>query len=210
MGAKAQLLAWCDAQVGHVGGEKYWREAYGWSGNGYPWCAVFCTDALKQTDTDCAYFPSTYAFDKDNLDVIGSAWVEPYSLQAGDMVSFSWKNNPYDGDHVGVIREVLGYGYYKTIEGNVSNSCGIRYRSVSDGIIGGIRPRYEEDEVTDNDIQKIAKAVIAAQIDYKNGADDSPHKASLGSRIGYIDYITHSIIKKLDEIIALLTPKKAQ
>lgn len=67
-----------------------------------------------------------------------------------------------------------------------------------------------EEEVTNEDIQKIAKAVIAAQVDYKNGADDSPHKASLGSRVGYIDYITHSIIKKLDEIIALLSPKKAQ
>lgn|GEM_PF-2652430 len=151
MGTKAKLLAWADAQVGHVGGEKYWREAFGWSGNGWPWCAVFCSDALKQTDTECKWFPSTVAFDRSNMDIIGDRWVEPYDLQAGDMVAFSWKNNPWSGDHVGIIREKLGNGYYKTVEGNVSDSCGIRYRRVSDGIIGGIRPFYSENVFTDVD-----------------------------------------------------------
>lgn len=61
-----------------------------------------------------------------------------------------------------------------------------------------------EDEVTDADIKKIAKAVIAESINYKNGDNDQPHTASLGNRVGYIDYITHTIIRKLDEILAAL------
>lgn len=205
MGTRSQLLAWADAQVGTKGGSKYWQMVYGWSGNGLPWCAVFDSAALKATNTKCPYFPSTFAFDLTDKPTAGSRWVGAYDLQPGDMVAFTWKEKPYTGDHVGIVREVLGYGYYRTVEGNVSDSCGIRYRRVSDGIIGGIRPYYdEEDEVTDADIQKIAKAVIAAQIDYKNGDGDKPHKASLGSRVGYIDYITHTIIRKLDEIIGLL------
>lgn len=140
MGTKAQLLNWASSQVGHVGGAKYWQEAYGWSGNGLPWCAVFCTDALKQTGTDCAYFPSTVAFDLSDRSRIGSAFVDKWNLQAGDMLSFDWDRDGV-GDHVGIVEKVLGNGIYQTIEGNVSNSCGRRTRYASD-IICGIRPRY--------------------------------------------------------------------
>lgn len=204
MGTRAQLLAWASSQVGTEGGAGYWQEAYGWSGNGLPWCAVFCTDALRQTGTACAFFPRTYAFDLTNRAEIGDAWVEPDSLQPGDMVAFTWSGNRWSGDHVGIVEKALGNGRYRTIEGNVSDSCGRRTRTVGT-IIGGIRPRYkEEEEVTDADIRKIAKAVIAEQIDYRNGKDESKHTSSLGDRVGYIDYITHAIIRKLDEIISLL------
>lgn len=140
MGTKAQLLDWASRQVGHVGGAKYWQEAYGWSGNGLPWCAVFVTDALKQTGTECAFFPSTVAFDLSNHARIGSAFVDKWNLQAGDVLSFDWDRDGV-GDHVGIVEKVLGNGTYQTIEGNVSNSCGRRTRYASD-IICGIRPRY--------------------------------------------------------------------
>lgn len=144
MGTKSQLLAWASSQVGHIGGAKYWQDVYGWNGNGYAWCAVFCSDALKQSGTKCNYFPSTVAFDRRDKAAIGSAWVDRYALQAGDMVSFDWdKDN--GGDHVGIVEKVLGYGKYQTIEGNVSNSVGRRIRYASN-ILCGIRPDYESEK----------------------------------------------------------------
>lgn len=145
MGTRNDLLSWASDQVGHVGGAKYWYDAYGWSGNGLPWCAVFCTDALEQTGTSCAYFPSTVAFDIINDRArIGSAFVDKWSLQAGDFLSFDWDKDG-SGDHVGIVEDVIGNGVYRTIEGNVSNSVGRRTRYASD-IICGIRPRYEHEE----------------------------------------------------------------
>ena len=209
MGTRAQLLEWASRQVGHVGGEMYWRILQGWSGGGYDWCAVFCSCALKQTDTPCNYFPSTYAFDWiHDHETIGSAWVDKWQLQEGDMISFHWPipndPRPYSGDHVGIVEKVLGSGTYQTIEGNVSNSVGRRIRRVSDGIIGGIRPRYEEDEVTEAEMDRIAAKVWQRAINFKNGANDKPWNASAGDRLGYIDYDTHTLNKKLDTIIELL------
>lgn len=140
MGTKTQLLDWARKQLGTVGGSKYWNDVKGWSGGGLPWCAIFCSDALKQTNTACNYFPNTVAFDRRDSAVIGSAWVDRYALQAGDMVSMDWDGDN-GGDHVGIVESVLGYGVYQTIEGNVSNSVGRRTRYAAN-ILGGIRPKY--------------------------------------------------------------------
>lgn len=143
MGTSSQLLDWAAKQIGTVGGSKYWQDVYGWSGGGYAWCAVFCSDALKQTGTACNYFPSTVAFDGRDKNVIGLAWVDKYNLKPGDMVSFDWDGDN-GGDHVGIVEKVIGYGVYQTIEGNVSNSVGRRIRYASN-IICGIRPKYSGD-----------------------------------------------------------------
>ena len=203
MGTRDQVLELARSQVGTVGGEKYWREAFGWSGNGYPFCAVGLSWLFKKTGTDCPYFPSTVAFDRRDLGSIGGRWVGAWDLQPGDPLSFDWDGDG-GGDHVGIVETRYGAGSYRTVEFNVSGRVDYRYRSVSDGILCGIRPYYKEDEVTDSDIQKIAKAVVAASIDYPNGKDGSSHTASLGSRVGYIDADTHTLNRKLDEIISLL------
>lgn len=144
MGTRSQLLKWASDQVGTVGGSKYWQDVKGWSGGGLPWCAIFCSDALKQTNTPCNYFPSTVAFDARDKSVIGSALVNRYSLQPGDMASFDWDGDG-GGDHVGIVEKVLGDGVYQTIEGNVSNSVGRRTRYASN-ILFGIRPRYDAEK----------------------------------------------------------------
>lgn len=149
MGTSKQLLDWARAQLGTVGGSKYWQQVYGWSGNGLPWCAVFCSAALQATDTPCNYFPNTLAFDKRDMDRIGSAWVDKYKLTPGCILSFSWDHDG-TGDHVGIVEKVLGYGVYQTIEGNVSDSVGRRTRYAAD-IIGGTMPNYEKPIFTDVD-----------------------------------------------------------
>lgn len=144
MGTSDQLLNWARAQVGTTSGRTYWKQVYGYESN-LDWCAVFCSAALKATGTSCVYFPSTFAFDKRDLGVIGNRWVEPYDLKAGDPISFDFDGGgQWGGDHVGIVDAVLGPGYYRTIEGNVSSRCEYRWRRVErDGIIGGIRPKYD-------------------------------------------------------------------
>lgn len=210
MGTRAELLGWARAQVGATSGRPYWRQVMGYESD-LDWCAVFVSAALKATGTECAWFPDPVVFDESDRPVIGDAWLGPYDLQPGDPIGFSWRKSRR-GDHVGIVETRYSAGHYRTVEGNVSGSCQYRDRWVSDGIIGGIRPEYEEDEVTDADIQKIAEAVWAKRIDYKNGIDDSPHTANARSRLGYIDYITHAILRKLDEIISLLKgdPERAE
>ena len=153
MGTKTQLLDWCRSQIGTVGGEKYWRDVYGWSGGGLPFCAVGLSDAFKQTNTKCNYFPSKVAFDRRDKSVIGDRWVDRYALQSGDALSFDWDGDN-GGDHVGIVESVLGYGVYQTVEFNVSNKVERRTRYAAN-IIGGIRPYYDAEKSQKLDIDGI-------------------------------------------------------
>lgn len=208
----SETIAYAKSQVGETNGKVYAKVAVGWE-SPYDWCAYFCSAIKIKGQLDCPYFPNGFAFDKRDLGVIGDRWVEPLDLQPGDFIGFDWDGGgQWGGDHVGYVVQRDGAGDYWTVEGNCGGAVRLKHRTIENtrsakgiGIIGGIRPRYKEDEVTDADIQKIAKAVWSYQIDYKNGADDKPHKASAASRLGYIDYESHPIIRKLDEIIKLLT-----
>ena len=208
MWTKQQTIDYALSQVGQTDGSLYFKIAFGYRSYA-DWCAAFDSAIVVLGKLDCPYFPNTYAFDKRDLKIIGDRWVEPYDLQAGDFISFDFDGGgQYGGDHVGIVVKRYARGDYQTVEGNCGKQVKVKHRTVKeDGIIGGIRPYYEEDEVTDADIQKIAKAVWAYQIDYKNGADDKPHKASAASRLGYIDYESHPTIRKLDQIIKILTEK---
>lgn len=207
-----ETIAYAKSQVGQTNGKVYAKVAVGWE-SPYDWCAYFCSTIKVKGQLDCPYFPNGFAFDKRDLGTIGDRWVEPRDLQPGDFIGFDWDGGgQWGGDHVGYVVQRDGAGDYWTVEGNCGGAVRLKHRTIDNtrsakgmGIIGGIRPRYKEDEVTDADIQKIAKAVWSYQIDYKNGADDTPHKASAASRLGYIDYESHPIIRKLDEIIKLLT-----
>ena len=217
MWTRQQAIDYALSQVGQTDGSLYFKIAFGYRSQA-DWCAAFDSAIKVLGKLDCPYFPNTYAFDKRDLAKIGDRWVEPYDLEVGDFISFDFDGGgQYGGDHVGIVVKKYARGEYQTVEGNCAKAVRSKYRTVKNtrtynadgslrgiGIIGGIRPYYEEDEVTDADIQKIAKAVWAYQIDYKNGADDKPHKASAAARLGYIDYETHPIIRKLDQIIGIL------
>lgn len=142
MGTPADVVAWCRAQIGHHGGGAYWKDVYGyWSDD--DWCAIFDSDAYKQTNTECAYWPNPVVFDESDKCVIGDAWRDPYELQPGDSIAYSYRPSR-KGDHVGIVESVEGYGCYYTIEGNCSNEVKRKYRTVwDDGIVGGIRPRFD-------------------------------------------------------------------
>lgn len=159
MATVKDLLALIRGEVGNTSGKKYWD--YYWKGSwayvdGYttPYCACFVTWALGTLGIRCEGFPSACAF--DGRWQANGRRVEAYDLQPGDVINFDWESDG-SGDHVGFVEERLDAGYYMTIEGNASNAVRRCWRDAS-VILYGIRPYYEsEDEVTEADIEKIAK-----------------------------------------------------
>ena len=173
---------------------------------GVPYCAMGVSWVFARLGVRCRGFPTASCTGA----LLEPAWaggylIRPGDLRRGDAVLFDWAGRGWQGynaDHVGLVENHLGWAL-DTVEFNVAGEVRACTREMR-YIVGGIRPYYEEDEVTDSDIAKIAKAVVAASINYPNGKDGSPHTASLGSRVGYIDADTHTLNRKLDEIISLL------
>ena len=158
MWTKKQAIEYAESQVGQTDGSLYFKIAFGYRSS-LDWCAAFDSAIVVLGKLDCPYFPSTFAFDKRDLNVIGDRWVNPKDLQPGDFISFDWDGGgEYGGDHVGIVIRRYGAGDYLTVEGNVSKQVGQKHRTIENtktywpdgslkgiGIIGGIRPKYEEE-----------------------------------------------------------------
>lgn len=143
------LLALVRSQLGNDG-RNYWNWYFGGgyiNGTLTPFCACGVSWSLSKAGVKCPYFPSALAFDMRDMAVIKDRWVDKYSLQAGDVVSFDWEHDG-KGNHVGFIESKLSPSTYQTLEFNTSGGIvARRTRSVTD-IIGGIRPYYEEKKPT--------------------------------------------------------------
>lgn len=141
-----ETLDYARSQIGQTDGSQYFKIAFGYYSSA-DWCAAFDSAIKVKGNLDCPYFPSTVAFDKRDLKVIGNRWVEPYSLKAGDFIAFDFDGGgQWGGDHVGIVEKVIGDGSYMTIEGNCGKQVRRKLRTVkSDGIIGGIRPKYKKE-----------------------------------------------------------------
>lgn len=158
MWTRKQAIEYAESQLGRTDGSLYFKVAFGYRSY-LDWCAAFCSAITVLGKLDCPYFPSTFAFDKRDLNVIGDRWVNPKDLQPGDFISFDWDGGgEYGGDHVGIVTRRYGAGDYLTVEGNVSKEVGQRHRTIENtktywpdgslkgiGIIGGIRPKYKEE-----------------------------------------------------------------
>jgi len=158
MWTKQQAIEYAESQLGKTDGSLYFKIAFGYRSY-LDWCAAFDSAIVVLGQLDCPYFPSTFAFDKRDLNVIGDRWVNPKDLQPGDFISFDWDGGgERGGDHVGIVTRRYGAGDYLTVEGNVSKEVGQRHRTIENtktywpdgslkgiGIIGGIRPKYKEE-----------------------------------------------------------------
>ena len=158
MWTRKQAIEYAESQLGQTDGSLYFKIAFGYRSS-LDWCAAFDSAIVVLGNLDCPYFPSTFAFDKRDLSVIGDRWVNPKDLQPGDFISFDWDGGgEYGGDHVGIVTRRYGAGDYLTVEGNVSKEVGQRHRTIENtktynadgslrgiGIIGGIRPKYKEE-----------------------------------------------------------------
>jgi len=155
MWTKEETIAWAKDQIGETDGGKYCQIAFGYRSIA-DWCADFDSAIKVKGQLDCPYFPNRLAFDKRDLGAIGSRWVEPYDIEAGDFISFDFDGGgQYGGDHVGYVVQKVARGDYWTVEGNCSKRVQLKHRTVANsktyhsdgslmgiGIIGGIRPKY--------------------------------------------------------------------
>lgn len=153
-----ETLDYARSQIGQTDGSKYFKIAFGYYSSA-DWCAAFDSAIKVKGNLDCPYFPSTVAFDKRDLNVIGDRWVEPRDLQPGDFIGFDWDGGGQrGGDHVGLVVERVAAGDYWTVEGNCGAQVKLKHRTIANcrtynndgtlkgiGIIGGIRPKYKKE-----------------------------------------------------------------
>ena len=110
------------AELGNVGGEKYWKW-YGFSSR-VDWCAIFCSWCADQ----CGYIESG-TLPKFSVVGDGANWFKArhrwagrgYSPRPGDFIFFDFEQ---DGvlDHVGIVENCDGKTV-TTIEGNSGDAC---------------------------------------------------------------------------------------
>ena len=162
MWSKQQAVDYALSQVGLTDGGLYFKIAFGYRSSA-DWCAAFDSAIVVLGKLDCPYFPNTFAFDKRDLGIIGNRWVEPNDLEVGDFISFDFDGGgQYGGDHVGIVVRKYGRGDYLTIEGNCGSAVRQKHRTIENtktynadgslrgiGIIGGIRPKYNEPVFSD-------------------------------------------------------------
>lgn len=116
-GGSSQLVTTALAEVGTVGGAKYWRY---WPYGGDPWCAAFVCWCANE----CGYIAQGIYPDSPSCDIMinefksHSQWQDKsgYEPQSGDSIFFNW-NGDSRCDHVGLVKYVEDGRVY-TVEGN--------------------------------------------------------------------------------------------
>ncbi|NLC47782.1 MAG: CHAP domain-containing protein [Tenericutes bacterium] len=140
-GSRQGMIDVAAAQIGNVGGQKFWTW---WGYQTRPaWCAIFVSWVANENGLiDSGVIPSFQGCGA------GADWFKQhgqwrdssYTPSPGDIVFFNWPNTSYTYDHVGIVEYVLGDEIH-TIEGNTSDQvkrC-TRYKST---IIGYGVPNY--------------------------------------------------------------------
>lgn len=161
---------WDDPKPGTVYGRWYAKlkgiPYYGTSG--VPYCAMFASWVLDQDGVRSSATPEAYCPYMVSKAKAAGEWVSRDTLAPGDLVLFDWTGDGL-ADHVGIVASVEPWGV-RTVEGNTSpgtagsqgNGGGVWERSRElRYVMGGVRPRYDSEEaevITDQDVQRIAKA----------------------------------------------------
>lgn len=131
-----------------------WYYGHQVSGSAYPWCMVFVQWCLNKAGVKgvlrTAGCTPLYNWAKAN-----GTFVKPANLKAGDIVLFcGFDDISGDADHTGFFEKYDNNGNYICIEGNTSltsddnGGAVMRRTRQRANILGGVRPKYEEDEVT--------------------------------------------------------------
>lgn len=136
--------------------------------------------AVKYTDAWCATFVSAVAIKCGATSIIPTecscnkmielfqklgCWVENENRtpSAGEIIFYDWQDNGVGdnkgySDHVGIVQKVVGSTIY-VIEGNYSNSVGVRKIAVNGRYIRGYGvPKYDKEVVVNNSF-KVGEAV---------------------------------------------------
>lgn len=152
-------------------GSKYGRWMADKTGNGYfkghstkvPWCAMFASWCFAQAGVSVPGMPSASCGAILRPCQSAGLVVPSRSAQPGDIVIFDWGAKDNSHDHIGIVELNKG-AYIQTIEGNTSpsnagsqgNGGGVWRRTRDWSVVQAIiRPRYEEDDMTDEQSKKL-------------------------------------------------------
>ena len=136
------------AQLGNVGGNKFWKW-YGFSSHVH-WCACF----VSWCSNECGYIKAGI-MPKFAVVGNGASWFKErhrwasggYSPKPGDVIFFDWDHDRVL-DHVGLVESCDGKTV-TTIEGNSGNACKrLTYRRGAACIIGYGIPAYPTSDVS--------------------------------------------------------------
>lgn len=132
-GSGSRIVEIAKAQIGNIGGRKYW-EWYGFDSR-VEWCACFVSWCAEQSGDLNVTIPRFSGVD------YGMAWYKEkgdwrdsdYIPSSGDIIFFDWDYDN-DPDHVGIVEKVEGNNVY-TIEGNSKDRCrnkkySLNYKSI--------------------------------------------------------------------------------
>ena len=124
------------AQIGNVGGDKFWRW-YGFTSHVH-WCACFVSWCADQCGYTKAGIIPAYAVCGD-----GANWFKThhrwasrgYTPKSGDIIFYDYDSDGHM-DHTGIVESCDGKTI-STIEGNVSNVCRRQSHPVGSSMIAG-------------------------------------------------------------------------
>lgn len=155
----------------------YGREV---SGSNYAWCCAFVWWCFREAGASelfyggkkTAYCPTLKSYHKKQA-VSGD-------YRPGDVIFFNFKGAK-NAAHVGVCESWDG-GYITTIDGNTGSGdqanggAVLRQRRSKKYIVGAYRPAYQkEDEMTEEQVKKIARAVCAELMELDGYAKFAAH-----------------------------------
>lgn len=114
----------------------------------YHWCLVYIWDGFHENGMDDLFYggkktASCTTFMNWAKSV--NQWVTS-DYKRGDIIFFSFDNNPRDVEHVGFFVATLPNGKIHTIEGNHNDKVDNVYRSMST-VVGAYRPKYDNAEI---------------------------------------------------------------
>lgn len=189
---------WTDPQPG----TKYGRWYAAMTGDSYygtsgvPYCAMFVSWVFAQAGASCPGLPGAYCPWIVTAGRNSGQTVSAKNARYGDVVLFDWHGDGVS-DHVGLVEGNNG-SYLQTIEGNTSDASAgnggkvLRRTRAYSTVICVIRPKYSgkaAEVVTNEDINKIAKAVADQILRGPNGSD-----VSLGVRLGNLSDDMHNLV----------------
>ena len=131
----SRIVEIAKAQIGNIGGRKYW-EWYGFESR-VEWCACFVSWCAHQSGNLEVTIPRFSGVEYGmNWYKERDKWCEKdYVALTGDVIFFDWDNDK-NPDHVGIVEKTIDNKVY-TIEGNSNDRCRNKvYNLQSSSILG--------------------------------------------------------------------------
>lgn len=134
-----------------------------WMGlNGYAWCCSFCTWVFHKAGVQLPTKTGSCTVMMNAAKQAGM-WVTS-NFKPGDLVIFDFSGQQKTAKHIGIVEEVIPDFGVTSIEGNTSSTDAgsqdnggmvCRKRRRNKYIIGAVRPVYDENTITREDVSKM-------------------------------------------------------